>query len=421
MTANLIECVRHRAAGERLGVAALTRAAYAGEDLAPLAQALRETVLRDPADAGALMDLSVIEQMHGDLEKGLTIQALALHRAQVYGTAGTGGGTIRLLVLAAPLAMGANTPVEFLLGGSTVSLRTLYIAPGIPLPDPLPDHDIAFVAAPGDSDASRVFLREIADALPGWPRPVLNAPEAIMRLERDRSEAVLSGVPGLRLPRTARCSRALLAAVGKGELEARDVLYKGRFPLVVRPVGAHAGRDLAKLESAAEIGAYLDGCADEDFFLSDFVDYRSADGRYRKYRLVFVDGRPHPCHMAIAEEWKVWYMNADMAGSADKRAEEAAFMDGFDTGFARRHAAALEGMARAFGLDYFGIDCAEDRDGALVLFEADNALIVHDMDPADVFPYKPPRMRAVFDAFAGMVARRARAGRRGQDAARLAG
>jgi hypothetical protein len=44
-----------------------------------------------------------------------------------------------------------------------------------------------------------------------------------------------------------------------------------------------------------------------------------------------------------------------------------------------------------------------------VVFEADNALIVHDMDPHEVFPYKKPQMQKVFSAFAGMISSRSEA------------
>lgn len=80
----------------------------------------------------------------------------------------------------------------------------------------------------------------------------------------------------------------------------------------------------------------------------------------------------------------------------------------FDVGFARRHVAALAGIVTRIGLDYFIVDCAETRDGRLLVFEADNTAIVHDMDPPDVFPYKPPQMRKIFDAFAAMIERRSR-------------
>jgi hypothetical protein len=34
-------------------------------------------------------------------------------------------------------------------------------------------------------------------------------------------------------------------------------------------------------------------------------------------------------------------------------------------------------------------------------------MIVHNMDPVDVFPYKPAHMSKIFDAFAAMLHRRA--------------
>jgi hypothetical protein len=80
----------------------------------------------------------------------------------------------------------------------------------------------------------------------------------------------------------------------------------------------------------------------------------------------------------------------------------------FDIGFARRHAAPLAAMAKRIGLDYFTIDCAENKRGELLIFEADNTAVVHNMDSPAVFPYKPPQMRVIFEAFAAMLFRRAR-------------
>ena len=87
----------------------------------------------------------------------------------------------------------------------------------------------------------------------------------------------------------------------------------------------------------------------------------------------------------------------------------------FDIGFARRHPTALAGMAERIGLDYFTIDCAENKRGELLIFEADNTAVVHNMDLPELFPYKPPQMRKIFEAFAAMLYRRAaqRPGARG--------
>jgi len=96
-----------------------------------------------------------------------------------------------------------------------------------------------------------------------------------------------------------------------------------------------------------------------------------------------------------------------MAFSAAKRMEEERFMRDFDSDFAVRHRGALAAIAERVGLDYFTIDCAENKRGELLIFEADNTAVVHNMDSPEVFPYKPPQMRKVFDAFATMLYRHA--------------
>ncbi len=81
----------------------------------------------------------------------------------------------------------------------------------------------------------------------------------------------------------------------------------------------------------------------------------------------------------------------------------------FDTDFAARHAAAFAGLCDVIGLDYFSIDCSEDQDGRLLVFEADVAAIIHSMDPPDLYPYKAAVMQRCYDAFAAMLRRRSAA------------
>ena len=176
---------------------------------------------------------------------------------------------------------------------------------------------------------------------------------------------------------------------------------------IARPLTPEQRQEIMPNEVPATLKLYLDGREGELFFVSRFVDYSSLDGLYRKYRVVFVDGRPYACHMAIADRWDIWYLNAGMTHSAEKRLEEETWMRTFDLGFGRRHQSALTALAERIGLDYFTIDCAETRDGSLLIFEADNTAVVHNMDLPDVFPYKAPQMRKVFDAFAAMIERRA--------------
>ena len=66
-----------------------------------------------------------------------------------------------------------------------------------------------------------------------------------------------------------------------------------QYPVLVRPVGSHGGLGLA----LAADGAELENTSvekDLDVYLTVFHDFQSADGFYRKYRVIFVDRRPFP-------------------------------------------------------------------------------------------------------------------------------
>lgn len=389
--------------GQLIGLAVLMRMAYSGVDLAPLGEQLITRAQRNPNDANALMDLSTVLQLRGNRDIALVIQAQALEMQQLYCPLTVGGQAgVRLLAIMGPGDLMTNTPLEFLLEESDVALDLLYVASGLPLPPSLPDHDVLFVAI-GESDRNLPLLKQIGDAIKSWPRPVFNLPDRIARMSRDDACALLKAAPGVFMPVTVRISRQTLERVGRAELPISSVLEDGEFPIIVRPVDSHAGQGLLKIDDGAAIADYLQSMPDREFYVARFVDYRESDGLFRKYRIVLIDGKPFVCHMAISSHWMVHYLNAGMAENAEKRAEEKRFMASFDEGFARRHEESLRAIYERAGLDYLGIDCSETGDGKLLIFEIDSSMIVHAIDPVDVFPYKQPQMRKVFSAFREML------------------
>jgi glutathione synthase/RimK-type ligase-like ATP-grasp enzyme len=398
----------HPVAADRIGFAKLTKMAFDGVSLLPLKQDLTDKVANGTADAGVGLDLSLIAQLLGQKQVGLAIQNEVLAVHQLFRSpCATTRPRLRVLALAAEIDMGGNTPIEFLLEGSDIELKTLYIVPGSDIPMPLPDHDVAIVVA-SDSPECRTAFAEMMRLLPQWPRPVLNAPHLISNLDREKLHPLLQGIEGIDIPATIAVSRAQLEEVADSRTSLAAVAQGTPLPVIVRPLGSHAGRGLAKVTTPVEMQAYLKQQPEHAFFVSPFVDYSSADGQFRKYRIVIVDGKPYPCHMAIADQWDIWYLNAGMSFSESKRLEEAAFMRTFDDAFAVRHKAALSLMIERVGLDYFLVDCAENKDGELLIFEADNTAVVHNMDSPELFPYKPPQMLAIFRAFANMLGDRAR-------------
>jgi hypothetical protein len=391
---------------ERIGFARLTTMAFEGADLRPLRDQLIGRLADGSASAGEGLDLSLIIQLLGDKQTGMAIQAEVLAYRQLYRSpCSSQAPKLRVLALAAAIDMGGNTPIEFLLENSGIELQTLYVVAGVDLPMPLPEHDVAIVIA-SDSEECVEALRKIDAMAPRWPRRLLNSPRFVRNLDRDKLYGLLQGCAGLEIPATLSVARGELTSMAQST-DLSAIATGLKFPAIVRPRGSHAGVGLVKVDDGAALAQYLAGRPEQAFFVSRFVDYSSADGLYRKYRAVFIDGKPYACHMAIADRWDIWYLNAGMAFSEEKREEEARFMRDFDHDFAFRHRAALAAVANRVGLDYFTIDCAENKSGELLIFEADNTAVVHNMDSPVVFPYKAPQMRKIFDAFAAMLSRAA--------------
>jgi len=197
-----------------------------------------------------------------------------------------------------------------------------------------------------------------------------------------------------------------MLALAAGDISLASLLEKATFPVIARPFDTHAGQGMEKINASGDLLPFLSGHNDLEFYLTQFVDYRSLDEKFRKQRLVFIDGKAYASHMAVSDHWMVHYLNAEMEQRPERRTEEAIWMHKFDEDFGKRHAAALDSLHRRIGLDYFVIDCAELQDGRLLLFEADVAMIVHAMDSEQMFPYKRPAMEKIFQAFSRAMTQR---------------
>ena len=386
-----------------IGVAPLMRRAFLGEDLKPLCAALLARARENLTDANAYLDCSTVLQLTNNRDSALAVQAQAIEMQALYSLpARQAAPGLRLLVIMGPGDLMANTPIEFLLEDSDVSLDMLYVTLESDWPEVVPDHDVMMVAVAESAD-NQPLLQRLAGFVANWPRPVINLPEYIAVLSRDGVCAALQNVSNLDMPITLRTDRATLQALGAGTTTVGALLPQDDFPLIVRPIGSHAGQNLEKITHSDDLKDYLARVDAEQFYLSRFVDYRNADGLFRKYRIALIEGRAFVCHFAVSSHWMIHYLNAGMAASAEKRAEEAACMADFDTEFAQRHAPALQAIYQRMGLAYLGIDCAETSTGDLLIFEIDNAMVVHAMDDEQMFPYKKPAMQKVFTAFRQML------------------
>ena len=383
-----------------IGYAAIAHLGYEGGDFAALTSELVKQVQGPVIDAGALLDLSTVLQMQGGemLVEGLLLQRHAVSMQQTYRIShGNGSGPVILAFVTTGNFM-ANVPVDFLLSGTNAVLILHFVDARTESLASLPEHDVAFMAIAESSENAQTLM-VMSQLLAGWRGPILNnAAPLIACLTRERVSQLLEGEATVYMPPTYRLDRATLIQLAMGKAS-----YDLTFPIVIRPIGSHAGAGLEKITSRSGLAHWLRHSDLTEAYVAPFVDIRDASGFYKKQRVVLIKGKPFASHQAASTNWIVHYSSADMAGHPAHRAAEAEWMRTFDKDFARRHAKAFAALYRLLGLDYFGFDCAELPDGRLLVFEIDVAMIVHDLDSADIFPYKKPVMRKLFDGFVTAV------------------
>jgi tetratricopeptide (TPR) repeat protein len=276
-----------------------------------------------------------------------------------------------LLISAAEIC---NVPTEFIFDREHFETISLYLLPPSASPNEmaaatgaLPDFDIAFNAV-GDADRGAPFLERAAAFCGTLNRPLLNPVERIARTRRDLLPSLLADIPGLVIPKTSRIATADLAVASAmpGEIERA---------MLLRPIGSHGGDDLVRVERRAEIAEYINSVPADEYYQSEFWDFRSADGLFRKYRLIFVDRAVYPYHLAISKNWLVHYWRAEMTDRMQQ--EEVAFLSDFRSVFRGESGGVLYEIARRLDLDYAGMDCSILPDGRVLMFEANATMLVH--------------------------------------------
>jgi hypothetical protein len=161
------------------------------------------------------------------------------------------------------------------------------------------------------------------------------------------------------------------------------------------------------VDDPASLGAAAASLPGTDTWVIQYVDARGQDGKTRKYRVMIIDGKLFPLHVAVSDHWKVHYFTADMAERPDHRAEDAAFLDDMAGILGPRALHALERVRDALGLDYGGIDFALSPAGGIILFEA-NATMTVPLPPADrKWDYRRPAVDRVLHAVRTMLIGRA--------------
>ncbi|HEY4072763.1 MAG TPA: hypothetical protein VGM52_06640 [Herbaspirillum sp.] len=403
--------------GSAVGLYNIGTAYFMNRHWAPAEKWYRLALMIDPDLVPANQNLASILRMEGDLaeadrhyDRAYRRQSLFIEPAEV--------PLRNVLILCA--SRPGNVPFDFLLPQSCNTLIKWvieYAEPG--QPPSLPHYDLVFNAI-GDADTAGRSRAAVDRFLALNDKPLLNPPEIIDRTSRDRISALLNdkdndndnGIGNLVVPRVMRWDRRQIAAAdAPGLVDAAGLTY----PVIVRPAGAHGGDGVILVHSQEELvvvwaATIVADAASDELYLSSYHEYRSPDSFYRKYRVIFVDRKPYPYHLAISGQWLAHYVTADMLSVRWKLAEEYLFL--YDPVCVLGQAAwdALEAMAQRLDLDFGGVDFSVLPDGKLLIFETNATMLVHPETYNEELKFKNPYVQRILDAFSQLLDRRIAAG-----------
>lgn len=195
---------------------------------------------------------------------------------------------------------------------------------------------------------------------------VFNHPKKIRATSRYTLPKTLANIKGVRLAKVVKVTPCNTLPI-ESAIEKTNIDY----PLIIRLSGFHNSdnmllietkEDLAKATSWYERGLSLD--------IIEYIDtFNKEYKHFTKKRVAVIDGKYIGHHFILTNTWPAMSRQQGMEENADLRAAEKEFIAHFETEFLTKHKEKLDAIHSRVDLDYYGIDCTEDDNGNLIVFE----------------------------------------------------
>ena len=352
----------------------------------------------DPTLTIASQTLSAVAEAGGDLAAARAHLARAYARQSLYPQPAA-DPELTLLVLVT--SESGNIPLKHLLPRGRYSAHVWYVE--FAREDEAPPPVDLVLNAIGDPDVAGPMAPPAQRFLAASKTPLLNPPERVAQTGRHQIAERLAGIEGLVVPAVRRMPPA---AQREGDWMQRLLAEGMTLPALVRPAGSHGGRGLELVQDRAGLIAAMNATPGEAY-VTAFYDFDSADGFYRKYRMIFVGREPMPYHLAISPRWLVHHETSGMEDDRARQAEELSFLSDPRAALGETAWAAIERVGRRLDLDYCGIDFSLLPDGRVLLFEANATMLVHPEAPDSPFAAKNPFVEAIISQFQATLRERA--------------
>lgn len=255
------------------------------------------------------------------------------------------------------------------------------------------------VNAIGDADRFAHALEKLDHtAYVNYP-VVINHPHAVHNTCPDKLYTLLEHSETLLHPKTVKIQPKSLDEV-KAALQENEI----RTPFICKEASSPTGRckrvlvkcddDLYQLEQFA-----FDG---RDYYLSQFIDYRSKDGLYRKYRFYVIGNKIIPGFLIVSKQWEIH--NDEQAHQELLKAlpaieeEEKNFLKQFK----KKTLHLFKEIKEKTLLDYFAVDCTFDKQNKPVIFKVSTEK--HFLsDEKKMGYYSQKQINALFESYENML------------------
>jgi hypothetical protein len=251
----------------------------------------------------------------------------------------------------------------------------------------IPDADVVFnniatgevLSVPGALDRAVGLIERIG-------RPVINHPQAVFQMTRQKAADLLQGIPDLRVPRIERYWRDIDRFDDIKTEIARNFIY----PVIIRHVAAdESSKSLLSENKTAilvndegELCHFLSGVSWDQFYAIEYVGLQKEDGNFRRLRAAFFPDEIIITACGYYCEWMVAGWRTNKQGHAfydafpDRVVDMQCTLLNPEAMLGSHVMPVLEAIRTRVPLEVFGMDFDLDDDGQVVLFEAQSSMIL---------------------------------------------
>lgn len=251
---------------------------------------------------------------------------------------------------------------EIILGGARENLNL-----------PLPKIDVIYLSV-CNYDNHKTSIASFEQKFSDSGIPILNHPTAIKKSTRDAIYDAFKNNHDFIVPKTVR----VVPKSVKNVFEIAEQ-FEFKFPFIFRSVGENNAKNMERIDSLLDAEKLEQFAFDgREFYMIQYHEYASHDALYRKYRALMIDGELILRHLLFSDEWK----NANFDGHEKVVSRMPEMVAKEEESFLRTplNSKVLE-MSKALyeflGLDFFGFDFAFDKEGNVILFEANSCMMAY--------------------------------------------